>query len=367
MISIEREGLTIDLKLALYPKEKLAAEFAKDVVGFANTSGGCLVLGMDEEGGIASSMPGVDVPDPDALFRQMQQSLAANTDPVPFVRFAVIDLANKKKVVLVGVPQSRSLPHAVRGENSLTFYKRTDAATCERMTVAEIRKAVQQSQSVEEQCRDHHLKTCAILRSQSNGIHIYLSLFPLPLGHERIDFGSSDVRHHALQIRNVIEVRGNQRLTFAGHSNSLTDLRMSQLIDRRGVFSEASYHIDRKDMRMIAPGWLLCRLAATIDSVFEFYKQVGINESVIAIASVRGCQGRHLHLANDQISNSITEDSLDFPTIIFEESPNSAIASLHSWGLRLYQAADMPTCPLYEWPSGKIIESALEPYRSILK
>lgn len=95
--------------------DKGKEELAKDVAGFANHTGGVLVVGMAEAKGIPSKVMDTDVSD--ALQRHLQQVVASNTSPP--VRFDMRAVPNPdpaaqgRGFLLISVPRSPQGPHAV--------------------------------------------------------------------------------------------------------------------------------------------------------------------------------------------------------------------------------------------------------------
>ena len=105
------EGLHLDFK------ERLGSptELAKDLVCFANTDGGEIVLGVADDG----SLVGVD--DPDAVCRAVDNAAYDNCEP-PITVIQHVSEAAAKKVVVVRIPQGDQRPYrTIKGR----YYART--------------------------------------------------------------------------------------------------------------------------------------------------------------------------------------------------------------------------------------------------
>ncbi len=129
------EGDQVDFKL----KHDLEASrlerglaIAEDVAAFANHRGGLLVYGVEEAGGIAQSVPGLDAgPSPEALMNRVRQAVVNYTAPPPNIDTRVVpvpDVADRS-VLLVSVPPSAEQPHAVRRGATLDYRVRDGSSS----------------------------------------------------------------------------------------------------------------------------------------------------------------------------------------------------------------------------------------------
>ena len=99
------EGLTIEFKKRVPSPEKLARE----VIAFANTQGGRLLVGVDDDGTLAGLK--------DAIEEEyaLREAIARHCDPpVPFGTERVM-LASRREVLVVRVPASTARPHVLVG------------------------------------------------------------------------------------------------------------------------------------------------------------------------------------------------------------------------------------------------------------
>ena len=111
------EGQTIEFK------RSLSEDFGREIVAFANTLGGTLLVGVDDEGRI------VGVEHANRMKARIQNT-AGNLEPPVRVLVETID-----SVIAVTVPQSPDRPHSSGGR----FYIR-EGATCQQMGRSRIRE-----------------------------------------------------------------------------------------------------------------------------------------------------------------------------------------------------------------------------------
>lgn len=123
------EGKLLDYKREL-PGQADAdkKEFLFDVSSFANASGGYLVYGFEESGGIPKQLVGVGVTNADAEMRRLQSLVLDAVDPrIPGLDFGFVPLANGRGVIVVSIPKSWALPHMVTLKGTNKFYSRNAA------------------------------------------------------------------------------------------------------------------------------------------------------------------------------------------------------------------------------------------------
>ena len=109
------EGPQLEFKLkAAYP-DKLVHE----IIAFANTKGGTLLIGVDDDGRLA----GVKYPEEESLL--VMRSLIKHCRPRIRVKYFYVRLTSKKWVVVFEVPESKRKPvRFLEGRNQLTHYIR---------------------------------------------------------------------------------------------------------------------------------------------------------------------------------------------------------------------------------------------------
>ncbi|WP_316783573.1 AlbA family DNA-binding domain-containing protein [Streptomyces sasae] len=125
------EDYDLDLKAELYGRsDKARRDLAGDVSALANTAGGVLVLGIDEDDQArAVGLPGVDLSDSEG--RRYRQIVADLVHPQP--EFEIVTLEDPQQeghgFLLIVVPRSPLAPHAVHVDVGLRYPKRYGTTT----------------------------------------------------------------------------------------------------------------------------------------------------------------------------------------------------------------------------------------------
>lgn len=130
------EGLEIDFKSALYDYNK-GEDFAADLVAFANTSGGTIVIGMAEADQRVTGLSFVEVSEKEKM--RMVEWARSKTHPAlePTI-VAVPGGTEAQGVYLVNVQRSHVRPHAVLKDASLRYYKRLVAGKNQPLSESEV-------------------------------------------------------------------------------------------------------------------------------------------------------------------------------------------------------------------------------------
>ena len=195
-----------------YKSEIPAKGLDRTAIAFANTAGGDVVLGVDEDGGFPTGLPGITLHDLDQEIRALDQRCRLSAEPpLPRIDFQPIEIAPQRYVLVMRVPQSWTAPH--REKKSNRFYIR-HAASSEPMDITEVRTAFARLEAAADRVRDFRVDRIARMQGDRTPIRLTpggrMLLHVLPLTafttHTAIDI-------HALQeIANRLPPMG-----YAGH------------------------------------------------------------------------------------------------------------------------------------------------------
>ncbi|GLY99857.1 ATP-binding protein [Actinoplanes sp. NBRC 103695] len=126
------ETESLDWKKALPAKgEEPAREFAKDVAAMANTRGGLIVYGVEEESGTAAAKAFASIDNSDTAQRRLRQLAANGIHPmVPGLQCLPLESDDgTDKVLVLAVPRSADAPHVIGVRDRLGLPFRDGAGT----------------------------------------------------------------------------------------------------------------------------------------------------------------------------------------------------------------------------------------------
>lgn len=179
-------------------------EFLADVTAFANTYGGIIIYGIEEEkddqnknSGIPKEIVGLNNINTDYEKQRIENILRDGVDPrLSNVMFKEIDV-NGHVVLLINIPRSLVAPHIIWFQKSGRFYCRTNSGKYQ-MDVREIRQAFLQTDEWERRAdnfRRNRIMDVRALKFISN-LHIqgsfFIHIIPLGSRETNIDFN----KHH---------------------------------------------------------------------------------------------------------------------------------------------------------------------------
>lgn len=121
------EGSHLEFKRKVPKAERIA----KEVIAFANTNGGRLLLGVDDDGTV------VGVRDAEEEEFVLHHALSAHCDPPVAYNAERVQVTNRREVIIVYVPASKDKPHFLvngateNGAPGRTAYVRVDDKSVE--------------------------------------------------------------------------------------------------------------------------------------------------------------------------------------------------------------------------------------------
>ncbi|MCC6912345.1 MAG: ATP-binding protein [Rhodospirillaceae bacterium] len=147
-----REGKTIDYKRDLPgSSEENKRELCADILSFANTVGGDLVLGIEETAGLPTTVCGFTCPNVDVEIQRINNILQTGVEPkLPPVDTHAVDLTGGRWVLIVRIRQSWNAPH--RGTRDAKFHGRNSSGKYA-LDVGEVRRAFLQSEGQADKIR----------------------------------------------------------------------------------------------------------------------------------------------------------------------------------------------------------------------
>lgn len=147
------ESSTLDFKRDLPGgSDKDKHELLKDVCALANTDGGDLVYGIDEQAGAAASLTPITAESADSAKRRLSQVVDAGIEPrVPGLQMTHVAVTGGYTLIL-RVPPSYQGPHSVRVNNLRRFVMRNGTSTSD-LTVEQLRAAYDRTASLGNQAR----------------------------------------------------------------------------------------------------------------------------------------------------------------------------------------------------------------------
>lgn len=143
-------------------------DFLADVCAMANTAGGYLIFGVEEDDGIPKAIPGLENFNRDEDIRRIEDLVRSSIDPrlVPGLEPQDIRLSNGRYVLILHIPRSWAGPHAVTFRGTFRVYGRGDKQNF-LMDMQQLRQAILQSALLEQQLRDFRRERLALIQTRT--------------------------------------------------------------------------------------------------------------------------------------------------------------------------------------------------------
>ncbi|MFZ5728666.1 MAG: helix-turn-helix domain-containing protein [Pseudomonadota bacterium] len=153
-------------------------EFLADATSFANTQGGDILFGIDDRDGVAAAVRGLAGDRIDDEILRLENLLRDGVEPrLSGARFAWIEVAPDRGVLLLRISSSLAAPHRVKFRNSARFHARNSRGKYE-MDTFELRQAFAASEGFPAQIRALHAQAVAVGYGDAPGLPFHLTRDP---------------------------------------------------------------------------------------------------------------------------------------------------------------------------------------------
>ncbi|MEW8659532.1 MAG: ATP-binding protein [Candidatus Thiodiazotropha endolucinida] len=325
------EGLRLDYKLTTYGRsDRDKKEFLKDISAFANSHGGHLVIGVQEEEGSIVDIPGIDT-DCDAEILRFEQMLRNAIEPkIPDVRMKQINLANGNRVILIRIPRSWNPPHRVTAQGSNKFYTRHSAGIHE-PGIEELRAMFNQSESALEKAkifRDNRISQISAgegARPLVGNGRLFFHIIPTAAFSGLINLDVEEI-HNIHQSFRPIASRGmNSGFNFHGYRNERdSDLCHGYTqIYRNGIVEATMANIVRERDGQLLIGGL--GIEQYFFEIYENYlnglRDLNVPLPLIAMISLEGVMGARYAVYNNMFADQeplLNDNLICLPECVLE-------------------------------------------------
>lgn len=152
------ESKTLDYKKELHLESDLdKKEFLADISSFANSTGGDIIFGIEEDSNdkIPTNIVGIPYENEDKLIRRIEDFIRQSIQPIILnIEYKVIEIKKDTCILIIRIPQSLISPHRVEFKGHNKFFTRNNKGKYQ-MDVSELRIAFNSGLDLEKRIEEY--------------------------------------------------------------------------------------------------------------------------------------------------------------------------------------------------------------------
>ena len=338
----EPEGTRIDYKdlLSIVTGDD-KKEFLADISSFANTSGGYLIIGIHEEGGIPVELGGFEVDESeDALKLRLENLIRDGLEPQIYgVRIKTFVMETGKLVVIIRIPRSWSLPHWVSLGGHKKFYARNSAGKYQ-LDIQGLRQLFALSDLAGERIRGFRAERIALVQANNtpvkmdeNAAKTMLHIIPFSFSNSSLTFDVSSIDVYRkipipmLGRKEALNGRYNFDGVLVWTGESTHSVPQYTQLFRSGAIETVDGRYLRSDRRIVSQPYETA-LRQIVKDAIELQCGLGVQPPFLIMLTLIGVYGFRMDAAyqfgflpdaDDPTSHPIDRDILIIPeSIIYD-------------------------------------------------
>jgi len=308
------EGKTLDYKRDPYGnKDDDKKELLKDMSSFANTQGGDILIGVDEDKGVPTGIPGVTIPDIDKEKLRLEEIIRRGLDPRIEVAVHHVLTPASTTVIIIRVKESLLFPHRVVFQGKFgEFWARSSAGKFS-MDTDELRRAFTLSATVYEQIgRFRSERVAQVSRGDTPiplmpGEKLILHLIPVASFRSRQLFDVATMPDLATRFAPIGASGWDHRLNLDGHvscsgSNKERSSRSYTQFFRNGVVEAVLSDVvteKQGEGKFLLAGYYERTLMENFPRLMAGFRQCGIEPPLWGFLTITGVKGARIPTNSD--------------------------------------------------------------------
>ncbi|NLD49263.1 MAG: ATP-binding protein [Clostridiaceae bacterium] len=322
------EGKSIEYKLSLPGgNDQEKKEFLADISSFANTMGGDIFYGIDEENGTPKEIVGIELSDIDSEIRRLDSFIRDGIEPRISTSIKSITLENSKSIIFIRIQRSWNNPHRVIYKGHDKFYARNSAGKYP-LDTFELREAFTSSQIIEEKIKRFRNERIQALSYNETpipfdeGAKCVLHIIPIDAFNRSVSYDISG-EHNISNLRPIRGAGWNNRINLEGlltYSGGNTTSYSYVQLYRNGIIeavnnSMLSFYEEEK---LIPSLGYEEALIESLNSYINVLKSLSVTVPLFCFLSLIGVKGYTLGLSAG--FSFVDKYSIDKENIILPET-----------------------------------------------
>lgn len=327
------ESKYIEYKVALPGKaDRDKREFLADVTSFANASGGDIIFGIREEGGVPIEICGLKQINIDRETARLENIIRDGISPrITGKQIRAIELQNGAVIIILRIMRSWALPHMVVFQRDFRFYTRNTNGK-HAMDVSEIRAAITLSETMMERIRNFRLTRLSMITSGEAPLHlpyktvIVLHIVPLNAFDPSIQVDLKKAQEKAQLLRPIYGGIDGARYNADGFlvydATSDGKIYAYTQVFRNGIIESTNTYILAKNSKIIPSTILEENLIISVGDYINFLNISGVGAPILIMVSMLGVRGLKMGVDHHRFyvhNTTIDRDDIIIPEVLVEK------------------------------------------------
>jgi hypothetical protein len=335
------EGAMMDYKREAYGgADKDIKEFLKDVASFENSSGGHLIIGIAEEGGIPVELTPMIGVDPDKELQRMESLVQSGIEPrIVGIRLKSVSVSTGGYAFVIRVPKSWNPPHRVSAKGTNRFYIRSSAGAYE-ASVDELREVFTRLSTVQDRVRVFRSERLSRigageaqipLREGNGNLVVHLIPFSAFGIGEQVDIKKLEELHMSfLPFRIATSLNYNINSDGFINFHGVNHARGYVQIFRSGIVEVVECDIisNSQGRKIVSPSGIEASIMKRIIIYIDAMRLLEVSPPIVMMVNLMRVRGVSVEIGDRFLLLDspipINREVLDLPEVLFEDFGSSA-------------------------------------------
>lgn len=347
-------------------------EFLADVSSFANSTGGDIIFGIEEDDNdkVPINIVGIPYDNEDKLIRRLEDFIRQSIQPIILnIEYKAIEVNEQSYILIIRIPQSIVAPHRVEYRGHNKFFTRSSKGKYQ-MDVSELRIAFNSGLDLEKRVENY--KTDRYYQLLSNRYNKLTEDLPIFVVHY-IPLSAFNGNAELLSLSKIKDEMNNcsskalgygydKSICIDGISIEYKQGNYSAIAKYKnnGIIEKAttSYFHKQYEFTNICPkkvidyfnGYqLINSLITDLNEVKRYYEKMQINTPIIMCCSVLNAVGFSIPIRDWlEVLNTIDREILCINNLYIEDLSKSSEEILKSIFDSIWNACGYENCPAYD-------------------
>lgn len=373
------ENKNLDYKKELHlDTDAEKKEFLADISSFANSTGGDIIFGIEEDDvdKIPINITGIPYDNEDKMIRRLEDFIRQSIQPVILnIEYQIIRIDEQSCILIIRIPQSLIAPHRVEFKGHNKFFTRNNKGKYQ-MDVSELRIAFNSGLDLDKRIENFKLdRYYQLLSNKYNKLTADLPIFVihyiplssfnnnaglLPLTKIKDEMNNCSSKALGFGYEKNICIDGISIEYKNGCSSAIAKYKTNGIIEKASTIFFRKQHefVDvcpKKIIDYINGYQLLNYMISDLKEIKRYYEKVNINSPLLICCSLLNAVGFTIPVRDwHEVLNTIDREILCVSNLYIEDLKKNEEDILKPIFDSIWNACGYECCPAYD-ENGKFI------------